>query len=80
MVTLPPKFQLGIIPAYHQAEGFSPPSLESLAADTDSPNTEPGHCPGTRPDARCDGRSKTSHGRRDQGAEDVSGRGGGGES
>ena len=78
MVVLSPKFQLGIRPAYYQAEGFPPPSLQSPAADTDCPDLEPRHRPSMCLDTGCDGRSKTSHGRRDQGAEDVPRRGGGG--
>ena len=80
MVALPPQFQLGIRPAHHQAEGVPSPSLQSPIADTDSLDSELGHRPSTSLDTRCDGRSETSHSRRNQGAKNVPGQGGGGRS
>ena len=76
MMALSPQFRFGIRPAYNQAEGSSPPSLQSSAIGMDSLDSKSRHRSSTRPDARCDGRSETSHGRRDQGAEDLPGRGG----
>ena len=42
----------------------------------DSLDSKPGHHPSTCLDARCDGRSETTHNRGDQGAEDVPRQGG----
>ena len=78
MVALSPPFWLNIRLAYHQVERFPPPSLQSPAADTYSPDLESGHRPSTSLDARCDGRLETSHGKRDEGAEDMPGQDGGG--
>ena len=78
MVALSPQFQLDITPAFHQAKESLPLSLQSSTVDTDSPNLGLRHHPRMRADAKCNGRSDTSHGRRDQGAKDVPRRGGGG--
>ena len=78
MVAFPPKFWLGIRPAYHQAEGSPSSSLQSSKANTDNTDSEPRHGPSTRSDARCIGRAEISHNRRVHGAEDIPRRGGGG--
>ena len=78
MVALTTQFRLDINLAYHHVEQFPPPSLQSPTADTNSLDSDFGHRPSTSLDTRCDERSEISHHRRDQGAEDVPGQGGGG--
>ena len=78
MVALITQFRLDVNPAYHHVEQFPPPSLQSPTADMNSLDSDSGHRPSTSLDARCYERFEISHDRRDQGAEDMPGRGGGG--